>query len=156
MHLFCFLGNTTGLVTKANDSYAQPSTSFEYSTSSIMTAVPVPVVGPSTSPHLTPAHSPALAASPGGHSQASITPPLTTLPSPIMHQMMQHSPKAINSETHGAEEETIIEKLDSLDLDLVAADLNMTQNLSASLFDSAPSITDTTYQDTSSANNQQQ
>lgn len=137
----------------------QPTASFtEYSPSNILTSVTVPVVGPSTSPHLTPAHSPALAASPGAHSQASVTPPLNTMPSPIMHQMMESSEMKPNNanETHGAEE-TIIEKLDSLDLDLsdLNMNINLTQNLSASLFDSAPSITDTTYQDPPPTNQHQ-
>lgn len=135
------------MLASADDTYPQPSTSFaEYPTSNIMTSVPVPVVCPSTSPHYTPAHSPALTAS-SPHSQASPTPPLTTIPSPIMQQLMQQSPNPNNNEPHGAEEEAIIEKFDSLDLDLTDLNVNLTQNLSASLFDSAPSITDTTYQD---------
>ncbi|KFM64714.1 Embryonic polarity protein dorsal, partial [Stegodyphus mimosarum] len=132
-----------------DDPYARPSTSFattEYSRSAMLGSVPVPIGGTSTSPHLTPSHSPGVAASPGSHSQPSATPPLTAIPSPVMQQMMQQSesmkPDCGNGKS-GAVEEAIIEKFDSLDLDVDLTDLNLnlTQNLSASLFDSAPNIT---------------
>ncbi|KAF8795964.1 embryonic polarity protein dorsal-like isoform X2 [Argiope bruennichi] len=147
-----------GGATCVESAFGRVSTSFptsEFSRTSNMPSVPVGV--PSTSPHLTPAHSPNLAASPGAHSQSSATPPPHTsaIPSPVMQQMMQHSEASQQAPlTHpnvapATVEESIIEGFDSLDLDS-DLNLNLTQNLSASLFDSTPSITlPSTYQDAS-------
>ncbi|GFQ85823.1 embryonic polarity protein dorsal [Trichonephila clavata] len=151
--------------TCVEDPFARASTSFaqsEFPRSSNLSSVPVGV--PSTSPHLTPAHSPNLAASPGAHSQSSATPPpqTTTIPSPVMQQMMQHSEASQHASINQAGiaaanvEEVIIEKFDSLDLD-IDLNLNLSQNLSASLFDSTPSITlPSTFQDGSEEGNPQQ
>lgn len=76
----------------------------------------------------------------------------------MMQQSETSKPNNSNEAHHGAEEDAIVEKFDSLDLDVDLTDLNinLTQNLSASLFDSAPSITDTTYQDTPTSSEQPQ
>ncbi|KAG8194583.1 hypothetical protein JTE90_013321 [Oedothorax gibbosus] len=141
----------------SKDPFLRASTSFAQDFTGTM-----PVGVPSPPPHLTPVQSPNhLATSPGAQSQSSMTPP------PAMQQMMQHSESSQHSpnlqqmihqhspnmqqmlqessQQSPAMEDMIIEKFDSIDLDDL--NLNIAQNLSASMFDSAPGITDSTYRD---------
>ncbi|XP_042902218.1 embryonic polarity protein dorsal isoform X2 [Parasteatoda tepidariorum] len=138
-------------VSCGDDLFARASAPFvsDFSAVSVLSSVPVGV--PSTSPHLIPAHSPNFATSPSAHSHSSATPPLEPMSSPVMHQMM---PVSESSNQEAAVDDAIIEKFDSLDLD-IDINLNLTQNLSASLFDSAPSIPEPTFQDPSEELNQQ-
>ncbi|XP_054714028.1 embryonic polarity protein dorsal-like [Uloborus diversus] len=126
--------------------FAQMGASFsppEYSASTMLNSMPIPIGVPSPSSHLNPAHSPGLATSPGAVSQASLTPPMTAMPSPAMHEHY-----TLGKEEAAIEEDAIAEKMDSMGL----TDLN----LSASIFDSGPSFADINYQDEAVVTNQQQ
>ncbi|GIY93593.1 embryonic polarity protein dorsal [Caerostris extrusa] len=115
------------------DPFRRMAASFltsEFPRTSNLPSVPVGV--PSTSPHLTPAHSQIL----------------------LPHLVPIHS-EVSQQTAAGTVEEAIIEGFDSLDLDS-DLNLNLTQNLSASLFDSTHSITlPSTYQDASGNGNHQ-